>query len=87
MAQLRAGALLVAADPFFNSRRDRIVAMAARQAIPAVYEWREFAVAGGLMSYGTSLVQALSPARHLHNGQILKGEKPSDLPVVQLSKF
>jgi putative tryptophan/tyrosine transport system substrate-binding protein len=58
MAQSRPGALLLAGDPFFNGRREQIVALAARNAIPTIYEWREFAEAGGLMSYGTNLVEA-----------------------------
>jgi putative tryptophan/tyrosine transport system substrate-binding protein len=86
IVQARSGALLVGADPFFNSRRGLIVALASHHAIPAIYEWREFAEAGGLISYGTSLVEGYRQ-QGIYAGRILKGEKPSNLPVVQLSKF
>jgi putative ABC transport system substrate-binding protein len=86
LAQRRTTALLVASDPFFFSQREQIVALAARYRLPAIYEWREFAEAGGLASYGTNLAGAYRVAGN-HVGRILKGEKPADLPVVQSSKF
>ena len=85
-AQMRAAALLVGADPFFLTRRDHIVALAARHAIPTIYEQREFATAGGLASYGTSLNDATRQVG-VYTARVLKGEKPADLPVVQSSKF
>jgi putative tryptophan/tyrosine transport system substrate-binding protein len=84
--QSGAEALLVVADPFLNSQRDKIISLAARYPIPAIYNLHEFTVAGGLMSYGTSLTDAYRQVG-VYSGRILKGEKPSDLPVMQSTKF
>jgi putative ABC transport system substrate-binding protein len=85
-AQLPARAMLVGADPVFVSWRDRLIALAARYAIPAIFELREFAAAGGLMSYGIDLPDAYRQVGN-YVGRILKGAKPADLPVLQPTKF
>jgi putative ABC transport system substrate-binding protein len=86
LPQVGAGALLMAADAFFNSRRAYIIALAARHAIPTIYDQREHALAGGLMSYGTNLSDGYRQVG-MYGARILKGEKPGDLPVVQSTKF
>ena len=86
LEQQRADGLVVEGNAFFNSRRNQLVALAARSQIPAVYEFREFVAAGGLCSYGTNNPDVF---RHLgfYAGRVLKGEKPAELPVMQPTKF
>ena len=86
LVQARTGALLVGGDLFFSNRIERLIELAARHAIPTMYMVREFVVAGGLISYGTSLIENYRQVG-LYAGRILKGEKPTDLPVVQATKL
>ena len=85
MTRERPDALLPGVDPFLNSRRDQIVTLANHYKIPALYEWREFATSGGLMSYGSSLADAWRQMG-IYVGRVLKGEKPADLPIMQAVK-
>jgi putative ABC transport system substrate-binding protein len=84
--QLRPGGLLVGSDPFFDSRREQIIRLAARHRVPTIFELREFVAAGGLMSYGPSLFEAVRQMG-VYTGKILRGAKPADLPVIQPTKF
>jgi putative tryptophan/tyrosine transport system substrate-binding protein len=86
IAQFKDAALVVQADPFYVDRREQLAALAARQALPAIYEGRLFAVAGGLVSYGASVTSVYRQVG-VYAGRILKGEKPVDLPVQQPTKF
>jgi putative ABC transport system substrate-binding protein len=86
IVQAQADAFLVCSDPFFDTRGDRIVRFATQQRMPAVYQFREYAVRGGLMSYGISLPEGYRQVG-VYAGQVLKGTKPADLPIVQSIKF
>jgi putative ABC transport system substrate-binding protein len=86
LVQLHVDALVVAGDPFLSSRREQLVALASRHAVPSIYTWREFAEAGGLISYGASLTSAFRLVG-IYAGKILKGAKPADLPIEQPTKF
>src|SRR6266481_6019188 len=86
LVQLHAGALVVGADPFLSGRREQLVALASRRAVPSIYAWREFAASGGLISYGPSLTSAFRLVGH-YAGKVLKGAKPADLPVQQPTTF
>jgi len=86
LVQLRAGGLVIGADPLFNSRGEQLAALTVRHAVPAIYQFREFVSAGGLLSYGTTVVDTYRPLG-VYTGRILKGEKPAELAVQQATKL
>jgi putative ABC transport system substrate-binding protein len=86
LVEMRVGGMVVGGGPFFLNRRERLLELSARYGLPAIYESREFTVAGGLMSYGTSVPDVYRQIG-LYVGRVLKGERPADLPVLQPTKF
>jgi len=84
--RLQAGGLVIGGDPFFTTRQEQLAALTIRHRVPANYQYREFVSAGGLMSYGTPVVDTYRPLG-VYTGRILKGEKPADLPVQQATKI
>jgi putative ABC transport system substrate-binding protein len=86
LVERRAGALIVVVDPFLDSRREQIAVLAARYKVPTIHQFREIAVAGGLVSYNGNIAEAYRQAG-IYTGRILKGDKPADLPIVQSTKF
>ena len=85
LVQLRAGALVIGADPLFNSRSEQLAALTIRHRVPAIYQFREFVSAGGLMAYGSTVLDTYRPLG-IYTGQILKGEKPAEMPIQQATK-
>ena len=86
LARLKVGALLVGADPSFDPRRNRLIAMVAQHAVPAIYQFRDYALAGGLMSYGASIAELYQQVG-IYVGRVLHGDKPGDMPVILPAKF
>jgi putative tryptophan/tyrosine transport system substrate-binding protein len=86
LVQLQAGGLVIGPDAFFNTRNELLAVLALRHAVPTIYQFREFTAAGGLMSYATSITD-MHRLVGIYTGRILKGEKPADLPVQQITKL
>ena len=86
LVQLRAGGLVIGPDAYFNSRSEQLAVLTLRHAVPAIYQFREFVLSGGLASFGTTVVDTYRPLG-VYTGRILKGEKPADLPVQQATKL